>query len=146
MRGDGFPHRDRRIRILIADDSPAILDAVEKRLSSQYDVVARVSDGTHLVDSVTQLKPDILITDISMPQLSGIEALRRLRALGIGVPTIILTVHEDEEFLRAALQLNALGFVLKPQLDAELLEAIQHALENKLFISEKLRNKFSIPE
>jgi DNA-binding NarL/FixJ family response regulator len=131
----------RRVRVVIADDFPEVLDAVERRLEPKYEIVGRVSDGLALVESVGRLQPDILITDISMPGLTGIEALRRLRSLGINIPAVILSVHEDQELAKEAFLQGASGFVLKSRLEDDLQTAIEEALAGRTFISERLRRK-----
>ncbi len=133
----------RRKCVVIADDSPEMLDAVSKRLAPLYDVVAKVDDGIELVDRVSALQPDVLITDISMPGMTGIEALRKLRSLGVKTPAVILSVHDDEELVRAGLAHGALGFVLKSRLENDLPIAIEEVLEGRSFISESLRKKLS---
>ncbi len=133
----------RRRCVVIADDSPEMLDAVSKRLTPLYDVVAKVDDGIELVDRVSALQPDVLITDISMPGMTGIEALRKLRSLGVKTPAVILSVHDDEELVRAGLAHGALGFVLKSRLENDLPIAIEEVLEGRSFISESLRKKLS---
>jgi DNA-binding NarL/FixJ family response regulator len=133
--------RARRIRIVIADDLPEMLDVIEQRLAAEYVIVGRATDGFVLVESVCSLQPDVVVTDISMPRLSGIEALRRLRSLGVRTPTVILTIHEDEDLAREALRLGALGFVLKSRLEDDLRVAIAEALAGRRFVSERLRQK-----
>jgi DNA-binding NarL/FixJ family response regulator len=131
----------RRTRVVIADDFPEVLDAVERRLNSEYEIVGRASDGLALVDCICKLQPDILITDISMPELTGIEALRRLRSMGIRTPAVILSIHEDEELAKEAVLQGASGFVLKSQLEDDLQIAIREALAGRTFISERLRRR-----
>jgi DNA-binding NarL/FixJ family response regulator len=134
-------HVSRRIRVFVADDVSEVIDVVEQRLNSEYEIVGRANDGVALVEGVCELRPDILITDISMPRLTGIEALRKLRDLGVKTPTVILSVHEDEELAREALLRGALGFVLKSRLQDDLLVAVQEALAGRTFISERLRKR-----
>jgi DNA-binding NarL/FixJ family response regulator len=134
-------HVSRRIRVFVADDVSEVIDVVEQRLNSEYEIVGRANDGVGLVEGVCELRPDILITDISMPRLTGIEALRKLRDLGVKTPTVILSVHEDEELAREALLRGALGFVLKSRLQDDLLVAVQEALAGRTFISERLRKR-----
>lgn len=133
--------RAKHIRIVIADDLPEMLDVIEQRLAAEYVIVGRATDGFALVESVRSLQPDVVVTDISMPRLSGIEALRRLRSLGVKTPAVILTIHEDEDLAREALRLGALGFVLKSRLEDDLRVAIAEALAGRRFVSERLRQK-----
>jgi DNA-binding NarL/FixJ family response regulator len=129
------------VRVVIADDFPEALDAVERRLDPIYEIVGRVSDGLALIESIGKLLPDIFITDISMPGMTGIEALRRLRSLGIDTPALILSVHEDEDLAKEALLQGASGFVLKSRLEDDLQTAIEEALAGRTFISERLRRR-----
>jgi len=130
---------NRRVRVVIADDLPEMLDAIQDQLKAHCQVVARAADGVELLDYVRKHKPELLITDISMPRMTGIDALRRLRSMGITIPAVIVTVHEDEELVRAGLEQGALGFVLKSRLAEELLFAVQAALKGKVFVSERLK-------
>jgi DNA-binding NarL/FixJ family response regulator len=129
------------VRVVIADDFPEALDAVERRLDPIYEIVGRVSDGLALIERIGKLLPDIFITDISMPGMTGIEALRRLRSLGIDTPALILSVHEDEDLAKEALLQGASGFVLKSRLEDDLQTAIEEALAGRTFISERLRRR-----
>lgn len=116
-----------------------MLYAVEQRLAPEYEIVGKASDGLALVECVRRLRPNLLVTDISMPKLTGIEALRRLRQLGLETPAIILTVHEDEELLNEALSLGAHGFVIKLQMETDLRLAVQEVLAGRTFVSKRLR-------
>jgi len=133
-----------QIRVVVADDVPEMVDAVAKRLAPDCTVIGRASDGAALVECALELAPDLLVTDISMPKLTGIEALRRLRHLGVQIPAIILTVHEDEELLKEALSLGVQGFVLKSQLVSDLPRAVREVLEGRTFASESVRKKVLI--
>ena len=130
-----------RIRIVIADDFPAVLDTVERHLAPDYEIVGKVPDGLALVECTCRLQPDLLVIDISMPKLSGIDALRRLRSLGVQTPAIILTNHDDEELAREALAMNAKGFVLKSRMGSDLRTAVVDVLAGRIFISETLHKK-----
>jgi DNA-binding NarL/FixJ family response regulator len=133
--------RPEQIRVVVADDAPEMVDAVVKRLPRDCTAVGRVRDGVSLVERTLELRPDLLLTDISMPKLTGIEALRRLRHLGVQTPAIILTVHEDEELVKEALALGVRGFVLKRRLVSDLPLAVREVLNGRTFVSEAARNK-----
>jgi len=133
-----------QIRVVVADDVPEMVDAVAKRLAPDCTVIGKASVGAALVECALELAPDLLVTDISMPKLTGIEALRRLRHLGVQIPAIILTVHEDEELLKEALSLGVQGFVLKRQLVSDLPRAVREVLEGRTFASESVRKKVLI--
>lgn len=129
-------NRTEQIRVVVADDLPELVDAVAKQLLPDYTVVGRAGDGVALVECALELAPDLLVTDVSMPKLTGIEALRRLRDLGVQIPTIILTVHEDEELVKEAMSLGAQGFVLKHRMVSDLPLAAREVLNGRTFVSE----------
>jgi len=130
-----------RKRIVIDDDFPEILDTVEQCLAPDYEIVGKVPDGLALVECTCRLQPDLLVIDISMPKLDGIDALRQLRSRGVQTPAIILTNHDDEDLAQEALSLNAQGFVLKSHLGSDLCVAVVEVLAGRIFISETLRRK-----
>jgi DNA-binding NarL/FixJ family response regulator len=120
-----------RFRVLLADDHPAILARVSDLLSSEFDVVAAVGNGQAAVDAATLLQPDLVILDVSMPVLNGLDAAARI-ADGSSRPHIMfLTVHEDAEFLDAARSVGAQGYVVKRTLAGDLLPAIRLVLSGQ---------------
>jgi DNA-binding NarL/FixJ family response regulator len=124
-----------KIRILLADDHRQFRMIVERLLASTCEVVGSVSDGQSLFDAATQLKPDVIVTDISMPILNGIEASKQLSESGSAAKIIFLTVHSDLDFVRTCLATGALGYVEKSRLHTDLMPAIQEALAGRVFIS-----------
>jgi DNA-binding NarL/FixJ family response regulator len=108
---------------------------VESLLVPTCEVVGRVSDGQSLFDAARRLKPDVIVTDITMPLLSGIEASKKLRESGSTAKIIFLTVHSDVDFVQTCLATGAAGYVLKPRIVSDLLHAIQEALAGRTFIS-----------
>jgi DNA-binding NarL/FixJ family response regulator len=122
-------------RILLADDHKAMLERVKGLLLADFDVVGAVDNGQALVDAAKELNPDILIVDISMPVLNGIDAVRQIRKSGSNVPVIFLTVHEDPEVVHMCFEAGALGFVAKSRLASDLIPAIQFVLTNHTFVS-----------
>ena len=104
-------------------------------LESEFDIIGAVTDGEALLKEATELDPDIVILDITMPGLPGIEAARRLRETGSHAKIVFLTVHEDPDFIREALTTGALGYVVKPRLASDLLAAMREALEGRSFVS-----------
>jgi DNA-binding NarL/FixJ family response regulator len=125
----------KHLRIVLADDMPEIMEAVAERLFPNFSVVAKCYDGAALIDCVVKYRPDLIVTDISMPKLSGIEALRRLRHRGFQTPAIILTVHQDEDLIKEALALGVQGFVLKRRLITDFHLAVRAALNGGTFVS-----------
>jgi DNA-binding NarL/FixJ family response regulator len=130
-----------KVSILLADDHPSFPKLVESLLKPAFDVLGIVFDGESILEAYTRLKPDIIVTDISMPVLSGIEAAVRLRKSGCTAKVIFLTVHADPDFVRAALSTGALGYVVKPRVATDLLAAIKEVLEGRVFISPYLLSR-----
>ena len=124
-----------RARILLADDHKDIREKVMQQLEPEFVVVGAVEDGNALLEAASQMKPDVCVVDISMPIMSGIEAVTQMRASGSTVKIIFLTVHEDPDFLQAALDTGALGYVVKSRVATDLSPAIRAALDGRLFIS-----------
>jgi DNA-binding NarL/FixJ family response regulator len=127
------------IRILLADDHPVVLERLVDLLRrSEFEVVGAVCDGQAALDAVTALKPDLVVLDISMPVLTGLEAAARLAKRADPPPVVILTIHDDMLFVEAARGVGALGYVLKAHLATDLIPAIQAALANRPFVSPSL--------
>jgi DNA-binding NarL/FixJ family response regulator len=120
---------------LLADDHPAILEKVSRLLSREFEVVGVVKDGVAAVEAVVRLKPDVVVMDISMPLLNGIQAMRRFRELGVGSKIVILTANADPDFAASALELGASGYVLKFRMNTDLLPALENALIDEVFSS-----------
>ena len=125
-----------QIRVLVADDHKQMLEYVSGLLSAACDVVASVSDGQAALDAALKLHPDVVILDISMPVLNGIQAAKRLLAAQPDAKIVFLTVDKDPDTCRAALATGALGYVLKPRLGTDLLLAIREAKFGRSFISQ----------
>jgi DNA-binding NarL/FixJ family response regulator len=124
-----------RARILLADDHKEMRDTVEHLLESEFDIVNVVAGGEDLLRAESETHPDVCVLDISMPKVSGIEAANRLKAEGSRTKVIFLTAHEDPDFLQAALDTGALGYVLKSRIAADLIEAIKSVVGGQVFIS-----------
>jgi DNA-binding NarL/FixJ family response regulator len=118
----------QRPRVLIADDHVEMLQRTREILEADFDVVAAVSDGMAAVEAATQLRPDVVVLDISMPVLSGVEAATRLLAATSPPIVVFLTVHEDSAYRDMAERLGAAGFVLKRDMLSDLVDSIQRAL------------------
>jgi len=126
-------------RVLLADSNPAVLDAVTRMLEPEFDVIGTVRDGSSLVGEAERLKPDVMIVDLLMPGLSGFEAIRRLKKRHVPTAVIFLTVHSDLALAEDARAMGAMGYVLKPSADRELLPAIRDARQGCFFLSAGLR-------
>jgi DNA-binding NarL/FixJ family response regulator len=132
-----------RTTILLADDNSGILNHVGKMLEKEkdYEVVAAISDGSVVAREWLRLKSDVIILDISMGEISGIDIARKLRDSGCSAKIVFLTVHEDADYLKAALGAGGSAYVVKPRLSLDLLTAIKAVLSNKLFVSACLLNE-----
>src|SRR5215470_319514 len=124
-----------RAKILIADDNRAVLSQVRKVLRRNYDVVAALEDGSSVLKEFPHYKPDVVVLDISMGDPSGIDVARKLRDNGCRSKIIFLTVHEDADFVNAAMGAGGSGYVVKSRMNAELIYAIEAVLSGKLFVS-----------
>ena len=124
-----------RPRILLADDHRAILEQASDLLRASFDVVAIAANGKDLICEAKRLNPDVIVADITMPIMSGIEAANELREAGSSAKFIFLTVHQQTEFLDACWSEGALGYVVKSRMYTDLIPAIEHALAGKQFVS-----------
>jgi DNA-binding NarL/FixJ family response regulator len=121
------------LRILLADDNPAILEVVTRELQKDFAIVGAVPNGASVLRDVPDLKPDLIILDISMGDLNGFEVTRRLKAGQCDSKIIFLTVHEEFEFVRAAFAAGASGYVFKSRLSSDLRAAIEAIRAGKVF-------------
>ena len=128
-----------RLQVLIADDNDILLNEVRAMLEHEFDVVGQVGDGEALLEAARRLTPDVLVVDISMPNVSGIEAVRRLRQDGNGARIIFLTVHQDPALVEIAFEAGGIGYVLKTSAGEDLLPAIDEALRGRRYVSPLLR-------
>jgi DNA-binding NarL/FixJ family response regulator len=124
-----------RPRVLLADDHAMLLDAFTRMLSASCEVVGAVSDGRALLEAAPRLKPDVIVADISMPQLNGIDACRLLQPKMPGVKWVFLTVNEDADLAREAFRLGASAFLLKSSAASELFTAIQKVMAGRRYIT-----------
>ena len=127
-----------RIRVLLADDHEAMLDRVSKLVATECDVIGTATDGQQALEAAQDLKPDVLVLDISMPVINGIETAHRLKKAGAQARVIFLTVHDDPVFAREALEAGALGYVVKPRIASDLVVAIKEAYAGRSFLSPSL--------
>lgn len=124
-----------RARVLLADDHAEFLSLAAQFVESEFDVVKTFENGQTMVDECGALNPDLLVLDISMPGLNGIEAAQELKAAGNKAKIVFLTVHKDADYLRSALATGALGYVVKDRLATDLVPALRAALAGRRFIS-----------
>jgi DNA-binding NarL/FixJ family response regulator len=124
-----------RARVLLADDHKEMRDRVSQLLGPKFEVVGEVENGYALLDAASKMKPDLCIMDISMPVMNGIEASAKLNESGSHTKIVILTVHDDIDFAKAALSAGALAYVVKAHMASELLPAIEKVLRGGMFVS-----------
>ena len=122
-------------KVLIADDSRKILNWVSDLLCSRFEVVAEVMHGRAALETAAKFDPDLVVLDIEMPELNGIQAARELRRLGLRAKVVFLTSYRDDDYLSAAFESGARGFVYKSRMDTDLIPALDHALEGYRFVS-----------
>lgn len=125
----------KRTRILLADDHKIVLDGLSKLLEPEFELVGTVEDGRALVSSVQKLSPDVIVVDISMPLLNGIEAVRQIKKLDPQVKVVFLTMHPDVTYAIRAFEAGASGFVLKHSASSELLTAIREAIKGRTYVT-----------
>src|SRR5579864_9100053 len=128
-----------RLRLLVADDHAMFAEALRAFLEKTYTVVGVVLDGRAMMEAAVRLRPDVIILDVGMPLLNGLEAARRARTQVPNIKFIFLTMHDDPNLAAAALELGAVGFVLKHSAGAELLKAIDHVLHGQSYLTPKMR-------
>ena len=125
----------RRLRVLLADDHRIVAEGLKKLLEPEFDLVGVVEDGFALLEAAAEKKPDVIVTDISMPGINGIEALEELKKKNPDVHVVVLTMHRDVAYARRALDAGALGYVLKHSAPEELVMAVRAAAAGRAFIT-----------
>lgn len=129
----------RRATVLLADDHTIVTDGLAGLLAKhEFDVVGAVRNGHLLIDAARQLRPDVIVTDLSMPGLTGLDVLARLDAEGIASKVIVLTMHHDPELATLAMRGGASGFLLKDAAGDELLAAIRQVLQGRVYLTPAL--------
>jgi len=121
--------------VLIADDSRSVLKALVRLLEDKFEVVGAVLNGHLLVEAAKRLRPDVIVTDVSMPGLNGLEALERLKGEASEVKVIMLTMHADPALAAAAIRSGASGFIVKLSAADELEFAITEVLQGRTYLS-----------
>jgi DNA-binding NarL/FixJ family response regulator len=125
----------KRIRVLLADDHKIVLDGLKSLLEPEFELAGTVGDGRALVSAVEQLHPDVIVVDISMPLLNGIEAVRQIKKLDKQVKVVFLTMHPDVTYAIRAFEAGASGYVLKHSASSELLTAIHEAMKGRTYVT-----------
>ena len=137
MRGaHAFGQTDsaRKLTVLVADDNPLILEQASELLARDFNLVAAVADGRQALDASLRLDPDVAVLDITMPELDGFQTARELRRAGSRAKIVIMTMHNSDGHVAAAIESGAQGYVVKTQLDSDLASAIDHAIAGRLFV------------
>jgi len=124
-----------RPRVLLADDHAEFLKAEIALLQTHFELVGTASDGVALVSEAERLNPDVVVVDVTMPVMNGIDAVHKLKASGSKVKVVFLTINNGEEFVNACLAEGARGFVWKSRMKAHLIPAIYAVLEDRPYIS-----------
>jgi DNA-binding NarL/FixJ family response regulator len=122
-------------RVLLADDHTMLLEAFQKLLADECDVVGAVSDGRALVAAAATLRPDVIVVDVAMPLLNGIDATRQIRQAQPDARIIVLTMNEDAEVAAEAFRAGACGYLLKRSAASELMTAILEAMQHRSYIT-----------
>lgn len=128
----------KRMRVLLADDHAMFHEGLERLLSPIYEIAGRVQNGRALVEAAAELDPDLVVADISMPELNGIEAIREMKGRGIEAKVVLLTMHEDPEYAIEALNAGALGYVVKHSASSELLSALEEAVNGRTYVTPRV--------
>jgi DNA-binding NarL/FixJ family response regulator len=127
-----------RTTVLLADDHAIVAEGLATLLQREFSLVGTVASGAELVEAARRLRPDVIVADVTMPGMSGLEALRRLKADGLASKVVFLTMHADAELAAAALRAGASGFVVKRAAGKELIAAIQTVLLGRKYVTPHL--------
>jgi len=134
---------NKKSRIVIAEDHTILREGLRSLLSSspEFEIVGEAKDGREAIGCVEKFKPDLILTDLSMPRMNGMEAIKEIKRQSPETKILVLTVHKTEEYILATLQAGADGYLLKDSTHAELLMAVKHVLGGKRYISPGISDK-----
>jgi len=124
-----------RKRVVVADDQVRMLVVIADLLEESFDVIGLVSDGRAALDATLALEPDLVVLDVSMPVMSGIEVARELGHRSNTTAIVFLTVHEDAQIMASCLAAGGLGYIVKEFMDSDLIPAMNEALAGRIFVS-----------
>lgn len=122
-------------RVIIADDHTMLVEAFEKLLAPECDVVAKVADGRALLTAVNELKPDVVVLDLSMPLLNGLDAARQIKQSHPSVRLVFVTMNEDPDLAAQAFRIGGAAYLLKRSAGSELLTAIREAMRHRSYVT-----------
>jgi len=125
----------KKTTVLLADDHRIVLEGLKGLLADEFEVVGTVEDGRALLGQVKKLHPDVIVVDVAMPLLNGIDAVKQIKKSGLDTKVVFLTMHHDAMYAKEAFEAGALGFVLKHSAPSELTRAIHEALKGNTYIS-----------
>ncbi|MEZ5361426.1 MAG: response regulator transcription factor [Bryobacterales bacterium] len=128
----------RRVRVLIADDHAMFADGIRRLLEREYEVLGCVEDGRSLLEQTQAMHPEVVVADVSMPLLNGIEAARQLRAADKRLKIILLTMHDDVTFASRAFEAGVSGYLLKHCASDELLIAMKEVLAGRTYVTPRI--------
>jgi DNA-binding NarL/FixJ family response regulator len=129
------PSRMARTRVVLADDHAVVAQGLSELLKDSFDLLEVVHDGHALLDAADRLRPDVVVTDISMPLLNGLEAIRQIRARHPEIKIVVLTMHADTQTAVSAFRAGAQGYVVKVSPEQEFTEAIEQVAQGRAYIS-----------
>ena len=130
--------KQRKPTLLLADDHAIVIDGLRRLLQADFDLIGDVGDGWSLLEAAGRLKPDVIVADVSMPSLNGIDAVRRLRKVSSRSKVVFLSMHMDVEIATEALQAGASGYVLKHSATEALSQAIWDVLKGQVYVSPRI--------
>jgi DNA-binding NarL/FixJ family response regulator len=122
-------------RVLLADDHKIVLEGLKGLLGGEFNVVGTVEDGRELLTKVRELRPDVIVADITMPSLNGIDAVQQIKEKGSKAKVVFLTMHHDASYAKKAFDVGASGYVLKHSAPAELVTAIREAIAGRTYVT-----------
>jgi DNA-binding NarL/FixJ family response regulator len=125
----------KKIRVLLADDHRIVLEGLRGLLEPEFEIVGAVEDGRTLVAEARRLRPDLVVADISMPELNGIDAVRQIKKQDARIRVVFLTMHADAGYAASAFEAGASGFVLKHSAPRELITAIRDAMQGRTYVT-----------
>ena len=128
----------RKNRVLLADDHQIFIEGLKGLLESEFEIVGTVEDGRALVKAAERLNPDVIVSDISMPFLNGVEAVRQLKKTNDQIKVIFLTMHPDVSFAALAFEVGASGYVIKSSASRELITAINDVMMGKTYVTPEI--------
>jgi DNA-binding NarL/FixJ family response regulator len=127
-----------RATVLLADDHAIVAEGLASLLRGEFSLVGTVGSGPELLEAARRLRPDVVVTDLAMPGMSGLDALRQLKTRGLGAKIVFLTMHADAQLAAEALRAGASGFVVKHAAGQELISAINTVLRGRTYVTPSL--------